>query len=465
MPIPSSGVINLVIEASGGCAVALAALSKGLLYAWRLKEVPPATVQQAAFMAFNFARDHLPPNQLAAVQVLNALEPFRSGVLLPLQLVQLAVAVTTSKAFSSVDAHSLRGQLFALLNAGLIALCQTPGRLGVKLSGLAVQWLGTDQVRTSQRLFRVPPVAPEQPLPAAPVDEALQEQKLLLAAFLTSFGKTEVVAWCEAYLQAKLRPSVPDPGSLTNCCSRCLSDDEHAVKGLAERIYAGLQPLTARYVLAQSVQLRGQFFRQQGLAGKAKDDFERALKLYADQAPSSVYAWLGEAHRILGSINDAVKFLQCANSMTPDDAFTLRNLADALRLSNPPQLEAALQHLQQLIDSKAGSVFVYQTKGAVLIGMKQYQAAIQSLNTALATRGEDADVLAFRADAKLKLGDHKGAAADANAADALLRQKAGAQPNKRCLPETPKLVAALLKSLADSAAEQPAPGDAAAKAG
>jgi hypothetical protein len=359
-----------------------------------------------------------------------------------------------ANAQSSFVQSATESALLQLQEAGMLTVYDYSKGPCIRLQDGAVRFLGKQgqQQLASRRIFGDA---------HRPPDEVQKQQRLLLAAFLTYFGKTAVAAMAGKALADGL--PYPSGKACQGISNLCLNEAGKTVQALATQI--GSSELKAEYVIAAVAESHGVYNRGCVRQDAAWDDYSTALKIIGRQnAPPLLLARMGDVKRCKATwaansaerdqfLTEAAELLHEAYQGNPDEPLTIMCLAEVRRLQG--QFDAAKQLLQD--GASAGLVsklhaFAYKILGAVLLELGQYSEAedalLQSLNGY--AYGKDADVLALLASAKVQQQDRAKALQYAQAADKLLKLPAAKQP-RPFWPETEQRVRSLLTALAAAA--------------
>ena len=142
---------------------------------------------------------------------------------------------------------------------------------------------------------------------------------------------------------------------------------------------------------------------QEEPTGPAVDLLTRAL---ADRPiPASVHLTLGTNAYAKGRMANALRHLEEAYRLDPNDVQTLNNLACALSESDPFSLERALQLVNDAIARDPNRAALRETRGQILAKLGCWSPAIADLETAMQVMQGDPDIHATLADAYEHLGD------------------------------------------------------------
>lgn len=150
---------------------------------------------------------------------------------------------------------------------------------------------------------------------------------------------------------------------------------------------------------------RGRYYLQKQLWEKAQADLQRAIAL----APGSRGAttWLAELFEKRGWTTDRCRLLEGWNARTPDDGYTLRELAQCKdSLGYAQQAEQALLAIEK---SSPRDTIVMQRRFELMRRRSDLTGALKLLARLRAIDPTRPDLLLYEGDVLRKLGDHAGA--------------------------------------------------------
>lgn len=119
--------------------------------------------------------------------------------------------------------------------------------------------------------------------------------------------------------------------------------------------------------------------------GEKANDLRGILEeaLADGRAPAVCHLLLGTALGDAGKFDEAVQHLEAARKVHPDSPVILNNLAAFLKETNPPQLEAALEHANLAVKHAPRSPEILETRGQILAALGRDADALPDLEAAL----------------------------------------------------------------------------------
>jgi tetratricopeptide (TPR) repeat protein len=149
----------------------------------------------------------------------------------------------------------------------------------------------------------------------------------------------------------------------------------------------------------------GTFYANRGDAVRAEDEFRAAIALDTHYVPA--YVNLADLYRALGRDADGERSLRAGLDQVPGDASLHHALGLALvRLQRPGEALGELQRATELDPGNARFVYVY---AVALHSTGDAEAAIASLETALAAHPDDREILQALASFHAERGDTEDA--------------------------------------------------------
>lgn len=113
----------------------------------------------------------------------------------------------------------------------------------------------------------------------------------------------------------------------------------------------------------------------------------------------------GKKHFDSGEYMNAVSDFETALNLSPEDAWTLRYLADSYRKSGQTQLALTTINHSILLDS--GNSYSYKVRGLLFYEAQQYQKAAQDFEKAIKVEPNNVWLIAHLSDAHQNKGDYK----------------------------------------------------------